>query len=99
MLAGKSPFDVGGHDMTDQSTEDYLFQGVHLSIKSIYQCIHSFIHPSICLSIHQYVYQSIHFFIYSSISPVILEKTIRIPRSLSVKAAQVSVISTHNSLP
>jgi atypical protein kinase C iota type len=46
MLAGKSPFDVGGHDMSDQSTEDYLFQ-------------------------------------------VILEKTIRIPRSLSVKAAQV----------
>ena len=27
MLAGKSPFDVGGHDMPDQSTEDYLFQG------------------------------------------------------------------------
>jgi serine/threonine protein kinase len=27
MLAGKSPFDVGGHDMSDQSTEDYLFQG------------------------------------------------------------------------
>ena len=46
MLAGKSPFDIGGHDMPDQSTEDYLFQ-------------------------------------------VILEKTIRIPRSLSVKAAQV----------
>ncbi|XP_003383504.1 PREDICTED: atypical protein kinase C-like [Amphimedon queenslandica] len=46
MLAGKSPFDVGGHDMSDQSTEDYLFQ-------------------------------------------VILEKTIRIPRTLSVKAAQV----------
>ena len=47
MLAGRSPFDIGGsHDMPDQSTEDYLFQ-------------------------------------------VILEKTIRIPRSLSVKAAQV----------
>ncbi|KAL5491986.1 hypothetical protein EMCRGX_G017367 [Ephydatia muelleri] len=46
MLAGKSPFDIGGHDMPDQTTEDYLFQ-------------------------------------------VILEKTIRIPRSLSVKAAQV----------
>lgn len=46
MLAGKSPFDVGGHDMPEQSTEDYLFQ-------------------------------------------VILEKTIRIPRSLSVKAAGV----------
>lgn len=28
MLAGKSPFDVGGHDMSDQSTEDYLFQGM-----------------------------------------------------------------------
>ena len=27
MLAGKSPFDIGGHDMPDQSTEDYLFQG------------------------------------------------------------------------
>ena len=47
MLAGRSPFDIGGgHDMPDQSTEDYLFQ-------------------------------------------VILEKAIRIPRSLSVKAAQV----------
>jgi len=46
MLAGKSPFDIGGQDMPEQSTEDYLFQ-------------------------------------------VILEKTIRIPRSLSVKAAQV----------
>jgi atypical protein kinase C iota type len=47
MLAGRSPFDIGGsHDMPDQSTEDYLFQ-------------------------------------------VILEKTIRIPRSLSVKAAQM----------
>ena len=30
MLAGKSPFDVGGHDMPDQSTEDYLFQGTAL---------------------------------------------------------------------
>ena len=28
MLAGKSPFDIGGHDMPDQSTEDYLFQGI-----------------------------------------------------------------------
>ena len=28
MLAGKSPFDIGGHDMPDQSTEDYLFQGL-----------------------------------------------------------------------
>ncbi|XP_065890110.1 protein kinase C iota type-like isoform X2 [Dysidea avara] len=47
MLAGRSPFDVAsGHEMPDQSTEDYLFQ-------------------------------------------VILEKTIRIPRSLSVKAASV----------
>ena len=28
MLAGKSPFDIGDrHDMPDQSTEDYLFQG------------------------------------------------------------------------
>ena len=28
MLAGKSPFDIGGsHDMPEQSTEDYLFQG------------------------------------------------------------------------
>lgn len=27
MLAGKSPFDIGGHDMPDQTTEDYLFQG------------------------------------------------------------------------
>ena len=50
MLAGRSPFDIGGsHDMPDQSTEDYLFQ-------------------------------------------VILEKTIRIPRSLSVKAAQVDML-------
>ena len=47
MLAGRSPFDIGGgHDMPDQSTEDYLFQ-------------------------------------------VILEKAIRIPRSLSVKAGNV----------
>ena len=30
MLAGKSPFDIGDrHDMPDQSTEDYLFQGPH----------------------------------------------------------------------
>lgn len=28
MLAGKSPFDIGGQDMPDQSTEDYLFQGM-----------------------------------------------------------------------
>ena len=28
MLAGKSPFDIGGHDMPDQTTEDYLFQGM-----------------------------------------------------------------------
>lgn len=29
MLAGKSPFDIGDrHDMPDQSTEDYLFQGM-----------------------------------------------------------------------
>ena len=28
MLAGKSPFDIGGQDMPDQSTEDYLFQGI-----------------------------------------------------------------------
>ena len=28
MLAGRSPFDVAsGHEMPDQSTEDYLFQG------------------------------------------------------------------------
>ena len=27
MLAGKSPFDVGTHDLPEQSTEDYLFQG------------------------------------------------------------------------
>ena len=28
MLTGKSPFDIGDrHDMPDQSTEDYLFQG------------------------------------------------------------------------
>jgi len=27
MLAGKSPFDIGGQDMPEQSTEDYLFQG------------------------------------------------------------------------
>lgn len=31
MLAGRSPFDVAsGHEMPDQSTEDYLFQGDHL---------------------------------------------------------------------
>ena len=30
MLAGKSPFDIGDrHDMPDQSTEDYLFQGTY----------------------------------------------------------------------
>ena len=30
MLAGRSPFDVAsGHEMPDQSTEDYLFQGVN----------------------------------------------------------------------
>ena len=69
MLAGKSPFDVGGHDMTDQSTEDYLFQGIQLSIQSIYQSICSFIHPSICLfspSIDPFV----HSFIHQSVSPV-----------------------------
>lgn len=31
MLAGKSPFDIGDrHDMPDQSTEDYLFQGSYI---------------------------------------------------------------------
>lgn len=30
MLAGKSPFDIGGHDMPDQTTEDYLFQGMRV---------------------------------------------------------------------
>ena len=33
MLAGKSPFDIGDrHDMPDQSTEDYLFQGIYMYI-------------------------------------------------------------------
>ena len=32
MLAGKSPFDIGDrHDMPDQSTEDYLFQGLYMA--------------------------------------------------------------------
>ena len=36
MLAGKSPFDIGDrHDMPDQSTEDYLFQGGPLSMMSL----------------------------------------------------------------
>ena len=68
MLAGKSPFDVGGHDMPDQSTEDYLFQGTRsLSPRIPYVC-------TVCMIL---------------LRIVILEKTIRIPRSLSVKAAQV----------
>ena len=33
MLAGKSPFDIGGQDMPDQSTEDYLFQGMVVTPK------------------------------------------------------------------
>ena len=37
MLAGRSPFDVAsGHEMPDQSTEDYLFQGNYIVIAFIY---------------------------------------------------------------
>ena len=39
MLAGKSPFDIGDrHDMPDQSTEDYLFQGPHSLSCSLLYC-------------------------------------------------------------
>ena len=40
MLAGKSPFDIGGHDMPDQSTEDYLFQGKSLILHKWILVVH-----------------------------------------------------------
>ena len=90
MLAGKSPFDIGGHDMPDQSTEDYLFQGtVKLHTYVGYDSLrgYSFLlsHDILCLQAHPH-YSCILVLLCAA---VILEKTIRIPRSLSVKAAQV----------
>ena len=49
MLAGKSPFDIGGgHDMPDQSTEDYLFQGKICTRHEIYMCTWRMV----CLCVH-----------------------------------------------
>ena len=40
MLAGRSPFDVAsGHEMPDQSTEDYLFQGDYCDMLEYHMCV------------------------------------------------------------
>ena len=89
MLAGKSPFDVGTHDLPEQSTEDYLFQGLrcctHYTINIVMQHSAEW-HASACIYIEISGMQMLVFLWYPL---VILEKTIRIPRSLSVKAAGV----------
>ena len=97
MLAGKSPFDVGGHDMSDQSTEDYLFQGMNVlhtdkHLYTAYDIVHTFnsscyVWGSTCMCD---LFMALKIFILFILFLVILEKTIRIPRTLSVKAAQVS---------
>ena len=64
--------------MPDQSTEDYLFQGMVVTPKREKETFKLF---------HEYL---ITRDIICVLCPsVILEKTIRIPRSLSVKASQV----------
>jgi atypical protein kinase C iota type len=78
MLAGRSPFDIVGHaDNPDQNTEDYLFQG-KVNMYSIY-----IIWGLLCF------FQLLNLFTYFESHLVILEKSIRIPRSLSVKAASI----------
>ena len=75
MLAGRSPFDIVGHaDNPDQNTEDYLFQGNPFCFLKL---VFNKGSPTVC---------NIFWFL---ISVVILEKSIRIPRSLSVKAASI----------
>ena len=90
MLAGKSPFDIGGHDMPDQSTEDYLFQGMHRQVLEILRMLSDSTYLQMrankCGALHNFFNLSIYLYIFPV---VILEKTIRIPRSLSVKAAGV----------
>ena len=84
MLAGKSPFDIGGHDMPDQSTEDYLFQG---TVK-LHTCVDCVYYPMTYCVFRPINVSCIHILVLLC-ATVILEKTIRIPRTLSVKAAQV----------
>ncbi|XP_078615167.1 protein kinase C iota type-like isoform X19 [Branchiostoma floridae x Branchiostoma japonicum] len=75
MLAGRSPFDiVGNTENPDQHTEDYLFQ----ACCHFYSRAHSTSVPTELKPREQSV---------EDIFEVILEKTIRIPRSLSVRAA------------
>ncbi|CAG9130690.1 unnamed protein product [Plutella xylostella] len=95
MLAGRSPFDIAqAADNPDQNTEDYLFQLVRgrsavsvdwwalgvltyemLAGRSPFDIAQAADNPD--QNTEDYLFQ------------VILEKTIRIPRSLSVKAASV----------
>lgn len=75
MMAGRSPFDiVGSSDNPDQNTEDYLFQGTWQMHECFKKC---------------FMFLSISHVFFCSSFAVILEKQIRIPRSLSVKAASV----------
>ena len=68
------------------STEDYLFQGtVKLNTCVGYNSLCLLSHDILCLLAHQH-YSCILVLLCAT---VILEKTVRIPRSLSVKAAQV----------
>ena len=85
MLAGRSPFDIAGaSDNPDQNTEDYLFQG-----GIFFHSLKFTIKLTLLNYGTEHFWCTINHCLFVLIIIVILEKTIRIPRSLSVKAASV----------
>lgn len=95
MMAGRSPFDIVGMDNPDQNSEDYLFQSQWLLFRFVILSSASDSLLSLVIQLRCFDFGIVRVGLVDCVEMdlflilVILEKQIRIPRSLSVKAAAV----------